>query len=163
MPEVSQKVEKNLTIILKKHTAEEGNIISLLQEIQDVFGYIPEKVVVWFSKKLDVPESRFFGVITFYSQFHLKPRGETVITACCGTACHVKGSDRLINSILAKFSIPEGEDTTPDGKFTIEKVACVGACSIAPVLIVNKKVYGKVVPEKAASILKKFHDDRDIQ
>jgi len=163
MLEVSQKVEKNLNAILKKYTAEEGNIISLLQEIQDVFGYIPEKTVDWFSKRLDVPESRFFGVITFYSQFHLKPRGETVITACCGTACHVKGSDRLINSLLTKFSMPEGEDTTPDGKFTVEKVACVGACSIAPVLIVNKKVYGKVVPEKAASILKKFHDDKNTQ
>lgn len=163
MSEVSQKVEKNLNAILKKYTSEEGNIISLLQEIQEVFGYVPEEAVAWFSERLNVPESSFFGVITFYSQFHLKPRGENLITACCGTACYVKGSERFINRLKQDLNIPEGEDTTKDGKFTLERVACVGACSIAPVLIVNKKVYGKVAPEKVAGILKKFHDDKNTQ
>jgi NADH:ubiquinone oxidoreductase subunit E len=142
MLEVSPEVEKSLNKIFKKHTSEEGNIISLLQNIQEEFGYIPEKAVDWFSQKLDIPESRFFGITTFYSQFHSKPRGENLITACCGTACHVKGSSRFIDNLKREFNIAEGEDTTTDGKLTLERVACVGACSIAPVLIINKKVHG---------------------
>lgn len=154
MPGVSPEVKKTLNKIFNKYISEEGNIISLLQDIQDVFGYIPEKVVDWFSQKLDIPESCFFGIITFYSQFHLKPRGKNLITACCGTACHVRGSERLINSLWREFKIPEGEDTTEDGKFTLEKVACVGACSIAPVIIINKKVYGKMTINRLTKELK---------
>ncbi len=142
--EVSPEIEKTLNEILNKHISDEGNVISLLQGIQGAFGYIPETVVDWFSKKLDMPESRFFGVTTFYAQFHSKPRGKNIITACCGTACHVKGSDRLINTLFRELNIPHEEDTTKDGQFTVEKVACVGACSIAPVIIINKKVHGEM-------------------
>jgi len=151
---ISSKVEKTLNEVLSRYTADEGNIISLLQDIQDAFGYIPEKAVDWFSKKLDIPESRFFGIITFYSQFHLKPRGENLITACCGTACHVKGSARLISRLQSDLNIPEGEDTTADGKFTLERVACVGACSIAPVVVIDKKVFGKMTINKLINELK---------
>jgi NADH:ubiquinone oxidoreductase subunit E len=154
MTAVHQKQEKALHGILDKYTGEEGNIISLLQDIQDVFGYIPSEVVKWFSYKLDIPESRFFGVITFYSQFHLAPRGENIITACCGTACHVKGSDRLISNLIRELNIPEGEDTTEDKKYTLERVACVGACSIAPVVIINKKVHGVATMTKLKRVLK---------
>ncbi len=148
MLEVSQEIEKTLNKILNRYTTDEGNIISLLQEIQDVLGYIPENTVDWFSKKLNIPESRFFGVITFYSQFHLKPRGKHLITACCGTACHVKGSERFINNLQRELKIPEGEDTTEDKKFTVEKVACIGTCSMAPAVIINKKIYGKMTTDK---------------
>ncbi len=144
MLEISPELEKTLNTILNKHISDEGNVISLLQDIQDKLGYIPEKAVDWFSKKLDIPESRFFGVTTFYAQFHSKPRGKNIITACCGTACHVKGSDRLINTLFRELNIPDEEDTTKDGQFTVEKVACVGACSIAPVIIINKKVHGEM-------------------
>ena len=144
MSEFSPEIKKKLNDIFNTFTSEEGNVISLLQDIESSFGYIPENVVGWFSKKLDIPESRLFGVTTFYAQFHLKPRGKNLITACCGTACHVKGSDRLISSLFRELNIPEGEDTTKDGQITVEKVACVGACSIAPVVIVNKKVFGEM-------------------
>jgi NADH:ubiquinone oxidoreductase subunit E len=154
MFKVSKKTEKSLKDILQKHTEKEGNIISLLQDIQDVFGYIPSEVVDWFSEKLEIPESRFFGVITFYAQFYLKPRGKNVITACCGTACHVKGSDRLIDNLARELKIPESEDTTEDGQFTLERVACVGACSIAPVVIVNKKVHAKATMSRLKRVLK---------
>jgi NADH:ubiquinone oxidoreductase subunit E len=154
MTAVHQKQEKALHKILDKYTGEEGNIISLLQDIQEVFGYIPSETVTWFSYKLDIPESRFFGVITFYSQFHSAPRGENIITACCGTACHVKGSDRLISNLIRELNIPEGEDTTKDKKYTLERVACVGACSIAPVVIINKKVHGVATMTKLKRILK---------
>jgi NADH:ubiquinone oxidoreductase subunit E len=122
----------------------EGNIISLLQGIQNEFGYISEDAVHWFSRKLDIPASRFFGIATFYSQFHLAPRGKNIITTCCGTACHVKGSEKLINGVMKELDLSEDLRTTPDNQFTVEKVNCVGACSIAPVVIINNKVFGKV-------------------
>lgn len=148
-------MEEILEKILKNHIKGECNIISLLQEAQEAFGYIPEKAVLWFSKKLDIPASRFYGVATFYTQFHLKPRGENVVTVCRGTACHVKGSERLLNRLLIEVGIPPGEDTTEDLKFTVEKVNCVGACGIAPVIILNKKVHGKMTLDKLMKDIKK--------
>ena len=142
--------------ILKKYNDERGSIISLLQDTQNMFGYIPEDMVFWLSDKLNIPSSNFFGVATFYSQFYLKPRGKNILTACCGTACHVKGSGAVISRIREDLSLTEGENTTKDARFTLESVACVGACSIAPVLIANRKVYGKVTPEAASDMLKKI-------
>jgi NADH:ubiquinone oxidoreductase subunit E len=146
-------VEKCETI-LEKHYGHKGSVISILQDVQEAFRYIPEEVVFWLSDRLNIPASNFFGVATFYAQFHLKPRGKHIITACCGTACHVKGAEPIIARMRADLAIAEGEDTTPDGQFTLEKVACIGACSIAPVLVVNHSVYGGLSPDKATSILK---------
>lgn len=143
-----------LNKILEGYIEKEGNVISLLQDIQEEFGYIPEDAVHWFSRKLNIPESRFFGVVTFYSQFHLKPRGKNIITACSGTACHVKGSERIISGIKKELGLLDSEDTTPDMEFTVEKVNCVGACSIAPVIIVNKKVHGKSSTDKVVKAIK---------
>ncbi|MBI4826461.1 MAG: NAD(P)H-dependent oxidoreductase subunit E [Nitrospirae bacterium] len=152
--------EKKCQAVLKTHQEDGGNIISLLQEIQEAFGYIPEDVVFWFSKELNIPASNFYGVATFYSQFYLKPRGKNIITACCGTACHVKGSGPIINKLREELKLPEGEVTSKDGKFTLENVACVGACSIAPVFIGNKKVFGKMTMEKASQMLKEINKDK---
>lgn len=135
---------KTLEKILEEHKKNEGNIISLLQDIQNEFGYIPEDSVYWFSKSLDLPASRFFGIVTFYAQFHLAPRGKNIVTTCCGTACHVKGSERLLNGLIKELNLSDAENTTSDKEFTLEKVNCVGACSIAPVIIINKKVHGKM-------------------
>ncbi len=145
--------------ILKKYLAEKGSIISILQDVQDNFGYIPEDVVFWFSDALNIPASDFYGVATFYAQFCLKPRGKNIVTACCGTACHVKGSGPMISRIRADLGLEGEEDTTGDNQFTFENVACVGACSIAPVLIINKKVYGNMSPEKASNVLKEFGEE----
>lgn len=149
-------IKEKCISILEKYHGEKGSIISILQDVQEEFGYIPEEVVFWFSNKLDIPASNFYGVATFYAQFHLKPRGKNIITACCGTACHVKGSEAIISRLREELAIPEDEDTTHDQKFTIEEVACVGACSIAPVIIINKKVYGKGTPDKISKVLKEF-------
>lgn len=149
-------IEEKCKEILEKYYSEEGSIISVLQDVEEAFGYIPEDVVFWFSERLNIPASNFYGVVTFYAQFHLRPRGKNLITACCGTACHVKGSDAAISRLRTELAIAEGENTSYDGKFTIEEVACVGACSIAPVLIINKKVHGKITPEKASKLLKEF-------
>lgn len=147
-------MKEQLDALLESYKSKEGNLISLLQDIQEEFGYIPEDVVSWFSKKLVIPESRFFGVATFYSQFHLQPRGKNVITACSGTACHVKGSERIIRGMRRELGLPDGENTTPDKEFTVEKVNCVGACSIAPVMIINKKIHGKSSTEKMIKEIK---------
>ncbi|HEC96612.1 MAG TPA: NAD(P)H-dependent oxidoreductase subunit E [Nitrospirae bacterium] len=142
--------------ILKAYHENEGNVISLLQDIEESFGYLPEDAIYWFSEQLDIPPSRFYGIATFYAQFHLKPRGENIITACCGTACHVKGSERLINSLMRELHIPSGEDTSDDKKFTVEKVNCVGACSIAPVVIINREVHGKMTADRLMKEIRKI-------
>lgn len=147
-------MEKTLEKILADYRKHEGNIISILQDIEESFGYIPEDAVSWFSKRLDIPASRFYGVSTFYAQFHLTPRGKNIITACCGTACHVKGSERLINGLRKELNLEENAETTQDKQFTLEKVNCVGACSIAPVTIINKKVYGKSTTDKLLKEIK---------
>ena len=149
-------MKETLEKILNNYITDEGNIITILQDIEKAFGYIPEEAVTWFSKKLDIPASRFFGAATFYSQFHLKPRGKNVITVCRGTACHVKGSERLINRLSIELDVPPGDDTTPDLKFTVEKVNCIGACGIAPVTLVNHEVHGKMTLDKLMKELKKL-------
>jgi NADH:ubiquinone oxidoreductase subunit E len=149
-------MEETLQKILSDYIADEGNIITILQDIEKNFGYIPEEAVNWFSKKLDIPASRFFGTATFYSQFHLKPRGKNIVTVCRGTACHVKGSERLINRLLMELDLSPGEDTTPDLKFTVEKVNCIGACGIAPVTLVNHEVHGKTTLDKLLKEVKKL-------
>jgi NADH:ubiquinone oxidoreductase subunit E len=149
-------MEKILEKILNDYQLNEGTIISILQDIENSFGYIPEEAVFWFSKKLDIPASRFFGTATFYSQFHLKPRGKNIITVCRGTACHVKGSERLINRLFMELDIPPDEETTPDLKFTVEKVNCIGACGIAPVTVLNKEVHGKMTLDKLIKEVKKI-------
>lgn len=147
---------ERLERIIQTCIEDEGNVISVLQDIEDSFGYIPEEVIYRISERLDIPPAKFFGVATFYAQFHLKPRGENIITACCGTACHVKGSERLINSLTKELQIPSGEETSEDGKFTVEKVNCVGACSIAPVVIINKAIHGKMSADKLMKEIRKL-------
>jgi NADH:ubiquinone oxidoreductase subunit E len=152
-------MEDTLEQILADYRQNEGNIITILQCVEEAFGYIPEEAVNWFSKKLDIPASRFYGIATFYAQFHLKPRGKNVITVCRGTACHVKGSERLLNRVFIELDIPAGEDTSNDLKFTVEKVNCVGACGIAPVVIFNKEVHGKMTLDKLMRDLKRLSAD----
>jgi NADH:ubiquinone oxidoreductase subunit E len=152
-------MEEKLEPILSDYRKNEGNIITILQGVEETFGYISEEAVNWFSKRLDIPASRFYGIATFYAQFHLKPRGKNVVTVCRGTACHVKGSERLLNRLHIELDIPTGEDTSDDFKFTIEKVNCVGACGIAPVIIVNKEVHGKMSLDKLMKDVKKLRVD----
>jgi len=139
---------ETLDPIINNYRENEGNVITLLQDTQEAFGYIPREAVEYLSRTLDIAPSRFYGVATFYVQFHLKPRGKNIITICCGTACHVKGSEKLLNSVTQELNLTEGKDMTEDGQFTLERVNCVGACSIAPVSLINKKVHGKATGEK---------------
>jgi NADH:ubiquinone oxidoreductase subunit E len=153
-------MEDRLEGILTRHRENEGNLISILQDIEAEFGYLREDVINWVSERLDIPPAKFYGIATFYAQFHLKPKGKNVITACCGTACHVKGSERLINSLAKELAIPDGENTSEDLNFTVERVNCVGACSIAPVIIVNKTVHGKMTLDKLMKEMKTLKEGK---
>ena len=134
------------------------NIIAILQSIQAEFGYLDKDAIKWFSEKTGVAPSRFFGVATFYSQFHLEPRGENIITVCSGTVCHVKGANRITGGIKNELNLGEGEQTTEDMKFTVENVNCVGACSLAPVVLVNDKAFGKQTVVKVIRTIKRYRE-----
>jgi len=138
-----KKAEGALEKLYEKYRGLKGAVIPILQDIQEEFGYLPEDAVNWIADRMEMPRSNFYGVATFYAQFYLTPRGKHIVTCCSGTACHVKGSERIINSVMREVGLQEGQETTDDMEFTVEKVNCVGACSIAPVTIINKKVYGK--------------------
>lgn len=152
-------MDKVLNKILRDYKKNEGNLIYLLQKIQDAYGYVPEDAVNWFSNKLDIPASRFYGVITFYPKFRLKPTGKNTITICCGAACHIKGSDKILGEVKGILSLKDDEDTTQNLSFTVQKATCIGACSIAPVVILNDQVYGGMDIERVSKMLKGYEKE----
>jgi NADH:ubiquinone oxidoreductase subunit E len=155
---MDKQMTETLEAIYDKCAANEDNLITVLQEIQSELGYIQEDVVNWFSERSNIPTSKYYGVITFYSQFHQNPRGKNIVTVCCGTVCHVKGAPRVITKIRDDLKLKEGQDTTRDMHFTLERVNCVGACSIAPVVLINQKVLGKVSPSSMVKSLKEYKE-----
>lgn len=152
-------MDKVLKKILSDYKKNEGNLIYLLQKIQDAYGYVPEDAVNWFSNKLDIPASKFYGVITFYPKFRLKPTGKNTITVCCGAACHIKGSDKILGEVKGILSLKGDEDTTQNLSFTVQKATCIGACSIAPVVILNDQVYGDMDMERVSKLLKGYEKE----
>ncbi len=133
----------------------ESNLITLLQEIQEQFGYIPPSSLEVLSEKTGTKLSRVYGVVTFYAQFYLEPRGKHVIRCCRGTACHVKGAGKIIDSVKDVLGIDENE-TTPDLKFTFETVACLGTCFLAPVMMIDNQYFGSLTARKIRNILKSY-------
>lgn len=152
-------MEQKLKAILDMHTRAKGNLITLLQQTQATFGYVPEEAVAWFAQQLEIPESRFFGIATFYAQFHLKPTGKNTVTVCCGAACHIKGADRILHQVRSSLELTEGEDTTKDLSFTVQNATCIGACSIAPVVILNKEVYGNMDADQVVKLIKGYQQE----
>ena len=141
--------------ILKKYRGEHGSLIPVLQETQATYGYLPEEVLAGLSRELKISMSKIYGVVTFYAQFYLTPRGLHTVRVCRGTACHVRGG-RNIRKAVKQFLGVEENETTPDMKFTFETVACLGACALSPVLLVDKNYYGKMTPGKVEKILKQY-------
>lgn len=156
MEDDSLDMEKIIKIIDEMNEKNEG-LIPILQKLQDELGYLPINVLKVISEKMHLPYQRVFGVTTFYSQFRLKPQGEIIIHACDGTACHVRGSERIREAIEREYGIKKGETTT-DGKFTLEIVRCVGCCSLAPVVVIGKDTYGRMDSKKVSKILKKYKE-----
>jgi NADH-quinone oxidoreductase subunit E len=139
--------------VLDAYTQEKANLIPILQQVQQILGYLPEEALKRIAKYVGDPECNVFGVATFYAQFHLLPRGRNIVRVCRGTGCYVKGAPRIIEELEKLLGIKEGE-TTPDKEYTLETVACFGSCALAPVMVVNDKVYGRLTAEKAKEILK---------
>lgn len=152
---VDSKLKKEIRGILEKYTTEKDNLISILNEVQVKYGYIPELAQKEISEYLDIPMAEIYGVITFYSRFTLKPKGKYAISVCLGTACFVKGSEKLMSRLKERLQINEGE-TTPDGKFSIDNTRCLGACGIAPVFTINGEVYGKATVKQLDEVLDKL-------
>jgi len=134
---------------------EDGDLIPILQKLQEAYGYLPQPVLAWISEQTGLPASRIYGVITFYSQFHLQPRGRHTIRMCRGTACHVRGGKHIAEAIRRELGVEEGE-TTEDMRFTFESVMCLGTCFLAPVMMVDRDYHGRVTPQRVRSILSSY-------
>jgi len=143
----------NVKDILTETQKKRGILIHAFQQIQKEHNYLPEDVLRSLSKKLNIPLSEVYSTATFYKHFYFKPRGKNIVCVCTGTACHVRGSDKVLEKIEESFGIKEGE-TTPDLSLTLETVGCVGCCGLAPVITVNEEVAGDLSPKRVNEIIK---------
>ena len=144
-------MRERLNEILSYYQGKREELIPILQQVQQVFGYLPEPAMKGIAKFLKLPESTVFGVGTFYAQFKLVPSGRKIIRVCRGTACHVRGGDRILREMEKRLGIKPGE-STPDLEYSLETVACFGACALAPVMLVNDKVHGRMTKAKVKEI-----------
>lgn len=149
--------EAELRKIIAAHKGDKGALMPILQKAQGVYGYLPIEVQEIIATEMDIPLEKVYGVVTFYAQFSLNPKGKYTISVCLGTACYVKGSGDIFNKLSEVLGIKGGE-TTPDGKFTLVDCRCIGACGLAPVLTVNDDVYGRLTVDDVADILAKYND-----
>lgn len=143
--------------VLEKYKNIPGSLITILQKAQEVYGYLPTDVIYHIAKEINVTPARVMGVATFYTQFRFRPVGKYLIMLCQGTACHVNGSERIEKTIKDELGISDGE-TTEDGLFTLKNVACLGCCSLSPVMMINEETYGSLTPEKVKMILKELKE-----
>ncbi len=149
------------TILEKFPDPKDSDMIPILQQIQQTYGYLQKDVLDETSKRTGIPASRIYGVATFYEQFHFKPHGKHTVRCCRGTACHVKGASELAETIEKTLGIADGE-TTEDMLFTFETVACLGTCALAPVMMVDEKYHGKMTSKKIEDIIEKLRSSQEI-
>ena len=141
--------------ILGKFPEVKGNLIGILHEVQNHFHYLPEEELRYISKKTRIPITQIYSIINFYNRFSLKPKGQNEICVCLGTACHVKGAEKVLDAISGNLNIQKGE-STDDMRFSLEEVRCIGACSLAPAVVINEETYGQVSPKQVTTILKQY-------
>ncbi len=149
------KNDPDMEEILNKYKQEKDNLIQILNEVQEHYGYVPDSAQKAISEYLSIPMAEIYGVVTFYSRFTLKPKGKYHIAVCLGTACFVKGSEKILDRAKERLKIDIGE-TTKDGKFSLEATRCIGACGLAPVFTVNGEVYGKATVKMMDEVLDKY-------
>lgn len=142
--------------ILKKYPPHERSTIAILQDIQEYYHYLPREIFPYVSRVIHVGEARLYGVATFYENFSLEPKGKYVIRCCDGTACHVRGSQPILEKLRGRLGLSESKKTTDDMNFTVETVSCLGACGLAPVMTVNGKVYPAMTPDKALGLIEEL-------
>ena len=145
-------MEKSFETIFSDYEGKRENIIPILQKVQEEYTYLPEHLMAEIADYTHVPASDIYGVATFYAQFRFTPTGENIISVCRGTACHVRGAPRIFEEITDRLNL-EGEGTTEDQKYTVETVACVGCCALAPVLTINEEVHGDLTKQKVRKII----------
>lgn len=152
---VESPQDVQLKELLQHYRDYDGALIPVLQGAQDIYGYLPEEVLEKISEELKIPFSEVFGVATFYAQFHLKPRGRNIVRVCLGTACHVLGGSKIFNRLQEILGVENG-GTTEDLRFTLESVACIGACGLAPCIMINDDTHGRLVPDGLDQILEQY-------
>ena len=139
--------------MLQDHQCDSAKLIPILQKVQDEYTYLPEDIMRFVANELDISPAKVFGVATFFAHFAITPKGKHIIKVCNGTACHVKGSSFVINTVKDKLKLKDGQDTTADGMFTLVCVSCLEACGLAPVMVVDDVVHGQITPAKAVEII----------
>lgn len=155
---MTEKIDlTELKPVLDELAQVKGSLITILQKTQDIYGYLPKEAIEYISDKTGVAESEIMGVATFYTQFRLTPVGKYLIMLCQGTACHVNSSELILQTIQDELGIADGE-TTEDGLFSLKCVACLGCCSLSPVMMINDNTYGSLTPEKTKQILKELRE-----
>jgi NADH:ubiquinone oxidoreductase subunit E len=155
---VEQKIDlKQIEGVLDELAKVKGSLITILQKTQDIYGYLPKDAIIYISERTGIAESEIMGVATFYTQFRLAPVGKYLIMLCQGTACHVNSSELILQTIKDELGIEDGE-TTEDGLFSLKCVACLGCCSLSPVMMINESTYGSLTPEKTKKILKELRE-----
>ncbi|MCL6638233.1 MAG: NAD(P)H-dependent oxidoreductase subunit E [Firmicutes bacterium] len=159
--ETRQKYHE-LDKLIDLYSAEPGQLIRVLQKAQDIFGYLPEEVQAYIAEKMEIPVAEVNGVVTFYSLFSTEPKGKTMLNVCLGTACYVKGAQAIMDALKEQLKIDEGE-TTPDGLFTVKSTRCVGACGLAPVLIANEDVHGRIESGDVTKIIARYRKGEDVE
>jgi NADH-quinone oxidoreductase subunit E len=147
-----RKFEK-VCAIIEKHGNDASKLIPILQEVQEEYRYLPEEVMTFVATSLGLSPAKVFGVASFYAHFALQPKGKHVIRLCDGTACHVKSSEGILEALYRKLGVSAKGPTTADMLFTVETVSCLGACGLAPVVVINDKVYGQMTPEKTLAVV----------
>ncbi|MBQ3023521.1 MAG: NAD(P)H-dependent oxidoreductase subunit E [Clostridia bacterium] len=147
--------EEQLKSVIAQHKGQEGALIPVLHQAQEIYGYLPIEVQTMIADGLEVPLAEVYGVVTFYTQFSLNPKGEYKIGVCLGTACYVKGSGDILEKIKEILNL-EVDGCTPDGKFSLEATRCIGACGLAPVFTINEDVYGRITADDVPGILAKY-------
>lgn len=151
----TEEQKKHLMEVIENHKNEQGAVIPVLHEAQDIYGYLPIEVQKMISEGLNVPLAEIYGIVTFYTQFSLNPKGQYQIGVCLGTACYVKGSGDILDRIKEILGIDVGE-CTPDGRFSLDATRCIGACGLAPVFTVNDEVYGRLTVDDVDDIIAKY-------
>ena len=149
--------EGRLLAVIDENRGVKGALITVLQNAQEIYGYLPIEVQKIIAEKMNIPLEEIYGVVTFYAQFSLNPKGKYKISCCLGTACYVKGAGKIFDKLSNELGIKSGE-CTPDGKFSLEACRCIGACGLAPVLTVNEDVYGRLTEDEVEKILEHYQN-----
>ncbi len=154
-PDITESMWNEIDVIINKNKSIEGSVISVLRLSQDIVGYLPVELIDFIADGLNLSRSQTYGVTTFYSFFSLKPKGKHLIKVCTGTACYVKGIQNVVDKICDHYDV-EQEGTTEDKRFSINSIRCLGACGLAPVMVVNEDIYGDVKSDEAIEIVEKY-------